>query len=69
MLTDFWLSVPAFLALAALFVVLAVRSRIGIVNAAVLALAALFSLLPGWQVAGPWPLGAGGRHECPPLED
>jgi hypothetical protein len=59
MITDFWLSLPAFLGLAILFVVLAARSRIGIVNAAVLALAALLSLLPAWPLAGPWPFGLG----------
>ncbi len=55
MITDFWYAVPAFLALAILFVVLAMQSRIGVVNGAVLAVAAAFSLLPWHPVTGFWP--------------
>ncbi|HEX4494338.1 MAG TPA: PP2C family protein-serine/threonine phosphatase [Thermoanaerobaculia bacterium] len=57
MFTGFWLTVPSFLALVIFFVVLAVRSRLGIVNAALLALATLLSLLPGLRLAGPWTFG------------
>ena len=52
--TDFWLSAPAFLALAVLFVVLAVQSRIGVVNAAVLA--ARGPALPAPRLAADRPL-------------
>jgi hypothetical protein len=58
-ITDFWPSVLAFLFLGALFVVLAVQSRIGIVNAAVLATATLLSLVFGWRLTGPWGIGVG----------
>ncbi len=57
--TDFWSSAPAFLALMALFVVLVVQSRIGVVNAAILALATLLALLPGISLSRPWFFAAG----------
>jgi hypothetical protein len=55
-ITGLWYRVPAFLGLVGLFVALALRSRLGAVNAAVLALAALASMLPGVGaiVAGPF---------------
>jgi hypothetical protein len=59
MFTALGSTLAPFLALTALFVVLAVQSRIGIVNAAILALAAFLSLLPGWRLTGPWPVGFG----------
>jgi hypothetical protein len=47
----------ALLGLAALFTALALRSRIGVVNAGVLACASLLSMLPGLPVAAFWAAG------------
>jgi serine phosphatase RsbU (regulator of sigma subunit) len=55
--TSFWYGAPSFLALIVFFVVLAFRSRLGIVNAAFLGLATLLSLLPGFRLAGSWMFG------------
>ncbi|HEY0512345.1 MAG TPA: PP2C family protein-serine/threonine phosphatase [Thermoanaerobaculia bacterium] len=59
MITGALYRVPVFLALAGLFVVLALRSRISVVNAALLSLAAFLSLLPGLPLTGAWPNGLG----------
>jgi hypothetical protein len=57
-ITGLWYRAPAFLGLVGLFVALALRSRLGAVNAAFLTLAALASMLPGVGaiVAGPFGL-------------
>jgi len=57
MITGFWQGIPGFLALGGLFVVLALKSRLSVVNAVFLALVSLVTLLPGLPVFSPWPLG------------
>ncbi|HEV2855204.1 MAG TPA: PP2C family protein-serine/threonine phosphatase [Thermoanaerobaculia bacterium] len=56
MITDFWRAVPWFLVLGGLFLILLLKARIGVVNGTLLTFLALFTLLPGVPVFGPWPV-------------
>jgi len=57
MIALFFHALLPLLALAALFTALALRARIGVVNAAVLSLAGLLSMLPGLPVTSSWSVG------------
>ncbi len=50
---DFWKAIPWFLALGGLFLILALQSRLSVVNGALLAVLTLFTLFSGLPVFGP----------------
>jgi serine phosphatase RsbU (regulator of sigma subunit) len=54
MFTHVWKLILVFLALGGLFLVLGLKARIGLVNAALLTAVSLLTLLPGLPASGPW---------------
>ncbi|HKI02535.1 MAG TPA: PP2C family protein-serine/threonine phosphatase [Thermoanaerobaculia bacterium] len=56
MFTKAWKLIPVFLGLGGLFLVLGLKSRIGLLNASLLASVSLLTLLPNLSLSGPCPL-------------